>query len=187
MLIRRSLAAAAGLLLAVPALSSCGFDAATDRVNTIGAGVSERSSMVDALGIIVVSAEAGSGNVIGGLANNDRESDDTLVSLGGDVTAAGFAPVEVPADGHVNLADLAEAGEGIEVTGDFIAGDFVEITFEFAQADAVTLTVPVKKECYQYEGLAPSSGSEAGAESPTETSAGDHYECVPLDEGGAEH
>ena len=34
----------------------------------------------------------------------------TLVAVGGDVTLGEFAPVELPADGYLNLADLIEAG-----------------------------------------------------------------------------
>ena len=39
--------AAGGLLLAVPALASCGFDYPTERVNTVGAGVTNRDGTVD--------------------------------------------------------------------------------------------------------------------------------------------
>ena len=187
---RRTLVAAAGLLLAVPTFSSCGFDYATDRVNTIGAGVSEREELVDVLGVAVISGERGSGNLIGGLSNNDQEEPDALVGIGGEVTASEFAPVELTPGGYVNLEQLIHDGEAIEVSGDFVAGDFVEIVFEFEDSEPVTLNVPVDKPCYKYEGLAPGGDSVGDSTEPPETAEpstsgddGDTYECASLVEG----
>ena len=53
--------AAGGLLLAVPALASCGFDYPTERVNTIGAGVTVRDADVDVTGTLIVSGQPDSG------------------------------------------------------------------------------------------------------------------------------
>ncbi len=61
--------AAGGLLLAVPALASCGFDYPTERVNTVGAGVTNREGTVDIGGSLVVSAQPDSGTLIGALSN----------------------------------------------------------------------------------------------------------------------
>ena len=44
---RRSRALVAAALLVAPALSSCGFNYATDRVDTPGAGVNDREKSVD--------------------------------------------------------------------------------------------------------------------------------------------
>ena len=72
--LRRSLALATGaLVLAVPALTSCGFDYATDRIYTQAAGVNDRDATVDVLGAVVVSAEEGSGIFVASFSNNNNE------------------------------------------------------------------------------------------------------------------
>ena len=174
--------AAGGLLLALPALSSCGFDYPTERLNTVGAGVTERSAEVDAVGIAIVSGAEGSGNLIGTFVNNDIENADTLVAVSGEVSVEQLEPLEIPKGGFVNLATLVEDGEAIEVSGEFVAGDFVEVTFEFERSEPITVDVPVDKPCYKYEGLAP--GGDA-----TESAESDIYECAPSEapEGPAEH
>jgi copper(I)-binding protein len=148
--------AAGGLLLAVPALASCGFDYPTERINTVGAGVTDRDAEVDATGLLIVAGQPDSGTLIGTLSNNVDE-DRTLVSLTGgeegDVQADERKPVDIPARGHVNLATLAEADAGITVSGDFDAGDFVTVTLSFDNDETVTMEIPVMKPCYQYEGL----------------------------------
>jgi len=174
--------AAGGLLLALPALSSCGFDYPTERVNTVGAGVSERAAQVDAVGIAIVSGAEGSGNLIGTLVNNDDEDSDALVAVSGEVSVDELEPVEVSPGGFVNLATLVEEDRAIEVSGEFVAGDFVEVTFEFERSESITMNVPVDKPCYKYEGLAP--GGDA-----TESTESDIYECAPSEapEAPAEH
>lgn len=183
----RLLVLAAGMLLATPALASCGFDYETDQINTNGAGVTDRSGEVDALGVAVVAGQDGSGNVVGTLSNNSITEADSFTSLTGAgepaVTAAEFEPVEISAGGTVNLADLVRDGSPVSVEGDFAAGDFVELTFEFETGAAVTVEVPVVKPCYQYEGL------EATDESSSDDAAAEEepaaYSCeVPED---AEH
>jgi hypothetical protein len=60
MLHRRSSATAAVLVLLLGgALSACGFDLATDRVNTIAAGTNNRDANIDALGIRLLAEKAG--------------------------------------------------------------------------------------------------------------------------------
>ena len=50
---RRKIALAlTGAMLAVPALSSCGFNKATDRVYTPAAGVNDQDTKVDVLGAV---------------------------------------------------------------------------------------------------------------------------------------
>ncbi len=176
--------AAGGLLLAVPALSSCGFDYPTERVNTVGAGISEREGQVDALGMSVISGERGSGNLIGTLSNNDQDGDDALVAVTGagesEVTADDFEPVEVAPGGFVNLATLVEEGEPIQLTGDFAAGDFIVLTLEFENSESLTMNVPVDKPCYKYEGLAPEN-------STPDVEDTDLYECAPSEAPAEEH
>lgn len=181
--------AAGGLLLAVPALSSCGFDYPTERVNTVGAGVTEREGTVDVSGAVIVAGQPDSGTFIGALANNSADDISlTAISGGGDqaVEADEFGPVEVPGRGHQNLATLAEEGDGITVTGDFDAGDFVTVTLDFSNDEAVILEVPVVKPCYQFEGL---DISQADAEGDESAEADPRYSCEATEgtEAPAEH
>ena len=68
---RRKIALAlTGAMLAVPALTSCGFNKATDRVYTPAAGVNDQDAMVDVLGAVIVSGQDGSGTFIASFANN---------------------------------------------------------------------------------------------------------------------
>ena len=146
--------ATGGLLLAVPALSSCGFDYPTERLNTVGAGVTERDARVDVGGALIVAGQPDSGTLIGTLSNNEQDEDISLTSVTGGEKGeieADFEPLEVAGGGHVNLAALE--GDAITVTGDFDAGDFVTATFTFSNDEWVTIEIPVMKACYQYEGL----------------------------------
>jgi predicted RNA-binding protein with TRAM domain len=156
--------AAGGLLLAVPALASCGFDYPTERVNTVGAGVTVHEYDVDVTGAVLVAAQPDSGTLIGSLSNN-TDGAISLVSVGGDeggVQADEFEPVEVPERGQVNLATLAEEGDGITLSGSFNAGDFVTVIFDFDNDESVSIEIPVMKPCYQFEGLDSSGeGSDA--------------------------
>ena len=138
--LRRSMAAAA-VLLAAPALASCGFNKPTDRVYTPSVGVNERSGSVDVLHALIVSESDGSGTMIAGLANNDTDESDTFTNLTGPgVSTTGGGPVEIPAGGFVQLADEG----GVPLEGDAIrAGTFVELTLSFERGESVTLEVPV--------------------------------------------
>jgi hypothetical protein len=144
--VRRSIAAAA-VVLAVPALSSCGmgFNAQTDQPYNVAVGVDERSSSVDVLNALVVSGSKGSGAVVATLVNNDTENDDALRDVSGagpdaDLTVRVAGKTTIPADGLLNLAQDGR----IFVRGRQIApGTFVKLTFSFDRAEAVTLDVPV--------------------------------------------
>ena len=66
MLHRRSTATFVAVLLPLAAaLTSCGFDYPTDRVNTIAAGTNNREADVDVLGARVVAFARGGGPVLG--------------------------------------------------------------------------------------------------------------------------
>lgn len=150
--------ATGGLLLALPALASCGFDYPTERVNTVGAGVTDRDGQVDVGGAKIVAGQADSGTLIAALTNNSEDTDISLTGItGGDEgeieADADFQPIEITAEDHVNLAALAEADQGVTVSGDFEAGDFVTVTLDFDNGESVTMDVPVMKPCYQLEGL----------------------------------
>src|SRR5690349_21028610 len=108
MLLRRNIALALGVLvLAAPVLSSCGFDYATDRVNTVASGVNNRDKTVDVLGAVVVAAQPDSGTFIATLSNNSQTKSASLTSItgsgGNTVSADDFAPIDVAPGGMVNL------------------------------------------------------------------------------------
>ncbi len=145
---RRSSAIAAGLLLLVgPVLSSCGFDAATNRVNTISTGVNDRAGEIDVLGAVIVAGADNAGLLVGALSNNSTQESDTLSAVAGDVTAVGFSPVDVPATGATDLFDLG----GISVTGEFTVGEFVVVNMSFTGGQSTTINVPVVKPCDWYD------------------------------------
>jgi hypothetical protein len=165
MLHRRSTATAlvAVLLPAAALLSSCGFDYPTDRVNTIGAGVSNREASVEVLGARVLAFSDGNGRLIGTLVNSDNDAEEPteLVSVEGAGVTADVTGVEVAGNAAVNLA--ADEVTPVVVSGDFAAGDVVPLTFTFSTDESVSLDVPVVKPCGQYTDVASPSPAEAAA------------------------
>lgn len=147
--------AAAGVLALATALSSCGFDYATDRVYTPGAGVNDRDASVDVLAAVVVSAQEGSGTFIASFANNDQENAATVSSIAGagdsaDVKVEGFKTIDVPAGQLVNLA----TDGGVVLSGDKVAaGGVVTLEIGFGDGESVQMDVPVVPPCHEYEGL----------------------------------
>ncbi|WP_134766840.1 hypothetical protein [Nocardioides sp. 1609] len=176
---------AAGALLAAPALSSCGFDYATDRVNIISGGVNDRDGQVDVLGAVVVAGEDDRGLFVAGLVNNSTDDADAFTGISPATTEAGVSPieevgtpVEIPAAGQVNLYDTG----GVAVRGTFVAGDFVDVALTFDNGQVSTLQVPVVTPCHQYspEKL-PNLELPVAAEEGTEsTEATDRYSCEPI-------
>jgi hypothetical protein len=170
--LRRTLALATCVLaVCAPALTSCGFDYATDRIYTPATGVNNRDASVDVLGAVVVSADDGSGTFIASFANNDSVETVSVESLEGvdqqELTADDFSPIEVPPGGLVNLAD----DEGIGVEGDGVAaGDFVEVVVQLDNGERVQMDVPVVTNCGYYEGLdGPPSADQCEAAEPSPT------------------
>lgn len=162
----RLLTVAGALLLAAPVLTSCGFDYATDRVYTPGAGVNDRDASVDVLSAVVVSAQDGSGTLVASFANNDTASTATVESIAGagedaSLTVTGFSPITIPAGGLVNLA---EESTPIELSGDFEQGSFVELEIELSSGETVDIEVPTVADCYEYAGLDKSSSTGSSAE-----------------------
>lgn len=151
----RKLALALGAVaLAGPALTSCGFDYATDRVYTPAAGINERDASVDVLGAVVVSAQPDSGTFVASFANNDQRGPATVVGLAGagddqSLQADEFEPIEIPAGGLVNLATEG----GIPVDGTFEAGDFLTVTVTFGDGESVEMDIPAVTDCGDFEGL----------------------------------
>lgn len=157
--------AAAGAIALATVLTSCGFDAATDRPYTPGAGTNDQDALVDVLSATVVSAQEGSGTFLASFANNDQEEAATVTSIAGagDDTAVkvvGFEPIEVPPGGLVNLATEG----GLVLTGEqIVSGAFVTLDIGFADGDSVEIDVPIVPPCHEYEGL-DESGDGSGAE-----------------------
>lgn len=178
----RLLAAAGVLLVAAPALASCGFDYATDRVYTPGAGTNDRDGQVDVLGAVVVSAEDGSGTLVASFSNNNDDEPTTVEAIEGTfvgedgteeaVEVGEFEPIEIPAGGLVNLAN---AEEPIAITGGFETGDFLTLHFTFGNGESAELDVPTVVDCYEYAGL-----------DETAEAATPHGECEP-EETTTEH
>jgi hypothetical protein len=150
--LRRTLAVTLAAL-ALITLSACGRDFATDKVNNIAHGATEREGTVDVLNAVIVSAEDGSGTFIASLANNDTEEPATFEVLEGidqaQLTADEFEPIEIAAGGLVNLA--TEGGVGVE--GDFAMGNFVPVSVQFGSGEQVEMEVPVVPNCGDFEGL----------------------------------
>ena len=155
MQLRRSLALVSGALLLTAPLTSCGFDPATDRVNTITPGTSDRDGTVDVLNAVIVSAEEGSGVLVTTLVNNDNEEGASLDGVTADdpeaVQVGEFSAISIDPNGMVNLA--AEDQEGIPVEGELAAGDVVPLTLQLSDGQVVQLDVPVVWNCEEFAGI----------------------------------
>jgi hypothetical protein len=173
----RLLVAAGAVLLAAPALTSCGFDYATDRVYTPGVGTNDRDGSVDVLAAVVVSAEDGSGTLVASFSNDDETAPASVETIAGAGDGASlevgeFAPIEIPAGGLVSLAD---AEEPVVVTGDFVVGQFLTLTFTFGDGTSAEMDVPSVTDCYEYAGLDGSAESATPAgECEPEAPAAEH-------------
>lgn len=173
--IRRNTALALGaLVLAVPTLTSCGFNYATDRDYTPATGVNNRDGSVDVLGAVIVAGQDDAGTFIASFSNNDQNATASFDSLAGGagntIQAESFSPIEIPKGGLVNLA----TDGGVPVTGAFKPGDFVTVTVSFAGGEKVSLNIPVVLNDGYYEGLDISggaTGSEGGADDATDDEA----------------
>lgn len=167
MLLRHNLAIAlTTVALSLPALSACGFEAATNRPYTPAAGANAQDGTVDVLGAVIVSGTDGSGTFVASLANNDATDADSLDSLapgtGSDVTAGEFAPIEIQPQSLVNLA----ADGGLALTGGFGVGNFVTVVLGFSSGGRVEIDVPVVPAEGDYAGL--DSSSATPTETPTD-------------------
>lgn len=159
--LRRSTALATGaLLLAIP-LSGCsaltGRDDATMREYVPANGTNNRDASVDVLGAVVVSAQPGSGTFVTTLVNNSAEDAASLTALegtraGNPLTVPEFQPIDVPARGLVNLANMP-SGEGVTVEGDFEAGQFLRMTIDLSTQEQVTMDVLVVPDEGSFAGL----------------------------------
>ncbi len=146
------------MVLLVPALGACGFGYQTDQVYQPGVGVNYRDGQVDVLAAVVVSSTDGEGTFVASLVNKDTENDDILQQVtADDVDVQLQAPIEVPADTLVNLADtgaVAVAGRTVE------AGTWVRLTLTFESGETAEVNAPVvphEDEYSEVELAAPST------------------------------
>ena len=165
---RRKLAIAIGaLVLAVPGLSACGFNYATDREYTPGNGTNDMDGTVDVLNAVIVSSEDGSGTFVGSLSNNSVDEPISFEALtfgsNSTIEVAPFDPVEVPAQGLVNLGD----GQGIKVSGDIVQGNFIELSLAFSNGETADMDVPVVAADWEYTDLDNGTGVPAPAGTPS--------------------
>lgn len=173
----RLLAAAGALVLAAPVLSSCGFDYASDRDYTPGAGINDRDALVDVLGAVVVTAQPDSGTFVASFANNKEDEAATVSAIEGagddaSLEFAHFDPIEIPAGGLVNLAT---DDQGIKVTGTFEAGYSVDVTITFGDGEKVDMTVPTVASCNEYAGLdRTADAADASEQCEAETAPAEH-------------
>ncbi|MCL2542985.1 MAG: hypothetical protein FWE71_11080 [Nocardioidaceae bacterium] len=186
MLHRRPTAIAApvlGLVLAA-SMSACGFHYPTDRVNTISAGVNNRTTTVDALGIRILASAPGQGRLIGAL-SNERTTSATLTKVSDPndgIQVEPFKPIPISARGKYNLATMVQ--DPIFISGKFGPGQVVmglQLTVERGgQPETMSLNVPVVKPCHFYTSVPtptqqpttrPSQRSQAGATASAKGSA----------------
>ena len=168
---RRLSIATAAALLAVPALSACGFNEQTDQVYNPADGVNNRSGAMDVLDALVVSGSHGSGTVIAGLSNNDQTRPDTLTSVAGtgksqNVAVTMGSKVTIIPGGFTQLADLKSpiAAKSPQIE----PGRFVSLRFTFKNAQSVTVDAPVVARTDQYTSVpVPSSPSASPLTSPS--------------------
>ena len=162
------------MLLAVPALSSCGvnFDAQTDQYYTPTDGENNREGTVDVLHALIISDSPGSGRLIAGLANGGDE-DDTLTGVRGlEVDqSVEFSLVDgettIPAGGLLQLAD--EGSAVVSVSGDperVAAGGDVRQAFTFQNGEEAEINVPVLAPGEDYADI---EIPEAESTEPTES------------------
>ncbi len=158
----------------VPALSSC-MNYATDMIYTPAAGVNDRDGDVDILNAAIVSTDGNTGRFIASLNNDDIAATNSLEDLAGagasgTLSFNGFDPVEIPANGLVNLAEEEfPGGVGIPVAGDFGVGDFVEVTITFGDGSSSTLQVPVLPNADEYAGIDGSTETDLERPVPEDT------------------
>jgi hypothetical protein len=168
--LRRAVALGAAGLAATAALTACGFNYPTDRINNLTAGVDYRDGTVEILNAVVVTKAPDTGTFVATFVNGSPDKTVALQSASGDNTAIASTdakPFSLAPGGLRNLA----ATRGIPVSGTFALGQFVTISFQFDNGESVDLSVPVVVDDGQWAGLdtstsAPSQSPSAGT-SPT--------------------
>jgi hypothetical protein len=165
--LRRPLALGAAGLAATAALSACGFDYPTDRINNLTAGVNDRDGTVDILNAVVVAKEANSGTFVATFVNGSPTKAISLQSASGDNTAISSVDT-TPFTLQPNTLRNLAAKKGMPVSGTFSLGQFVNISFQFDDGETANLSVPVVADDGQWAGLdiaTPSASASPNASS----------------------
>ncbi len=150
--LRRTLALGAAGLAAMVALSACGFNYPTDRINNLTAGVDYRDGTVDILNAVVVAKAANSGTFVATFVNGSPSKPVSLQSASGDNTTISNVDAEPFTLQPGTMRNLA-ATSGIPVSGTFALGQFVTITFQFDDGETANMSVPVVTNEGQWAGL----------------------------------
>ncbi|GAB3257772.1 hypothetical protein GCM10027425_19020 [Alteromonas gracilis] len=155
----------AALALALPLMTGCGFDVATDQVYTPAVGMNDRSGEVDVLNALIVADGEGSGVFVAGLSNNDEDNPDELTGVQVEGAEVGeTAPVEIAQGGYVNLATIdapiVVSGEAVE------SGRFVRAALQFANAEAITIRIPVVAQSGPYADITVPEASPSASPTP---------------------
>lgn len=164
--LRRTLAIGTVGLAATVALSACGFNYPTDRINNITSSANYRDGTVNVLNAVVVSKTANLGTFIATFVNNDQTKPVTFQGMKGDGTAIAQVdvhPFPIAANGLVSLATQG----GIPITGSFAAGDFVTLTLSFDDGETAVIRVPVVTDDGQWTGLDVSKPTRTATPLPT--------------------
>lgn len=164
--LRRTLALGLAGLTATAALTGCGFNYPTDKINDVTSGANDRDGTVNILNAVIVSKEANSGTFIATFVNNNPTDAIALQSVSGDNTAVGQVnlsePLSVPPNGMVSLASTG----GLPLDGTFALGQFVTLSFQFDDGTTTSLDVPVVLDDGQWAGLDVSTPSPSASGSP---------------------
>lgn len=191
---RRSTAIAAGALLLTGALSSCGFDLATDQVNTISSGINDRDGDVDVLGAVVISGSPDTGTFVATLVNNTADEAIALTGVAGDASPVDdLAPQEVD---PLDVVSLFQTG-GVSLAGPIGLGDFIDVELSFDNGQTTSLSVPVVRPCYEYDPAkfpaldipfspaepahSDEEGDEEGDGEHSSADDSDPYSCTPIE------
>ena len=188
---RRSGTILVAALLLTGTLSSCGFDLATNRVNTISSGINDRDGEVDVLGAVIISGAPDTGVFVATLSNANPVLPISLTGLAGDVgPAEGLEAITLAPQSTVSLFDTG----GVALSGPIGLGDFVEVELTFDSGQTTSVNIPVVRPCFEYDpakfpemdlpGVSGAEGTVAGetaegAEEGAATQATDAYSCIP--------
>jgi len=135
---------------ALPVLSGCAsnFSSQVQQPYTPGVGVYDKTGVVEAFNLVIVSGQEGSGTLVASLLNTG-DAPDALTG----VTARNEdgAPLETQLRRDARLAPdrLVQLHEDapVTITGDGVRpGYFVEISLQFRDGDTITRQVPVQDQ-----------------------------------------
>lgn len=175
----RTIAAAAALLAAAPALAGCGAgsDAITNQPYSPTEALTIKVKGIDVSQAFFLGPDSGAKLPAGGAtplylsAVNTNQAPDTLVGIGVDPalgTAKVSAPVEFPVRQRVNVGRPTPSilVEGLKkpLTG----GESIQVQLQFANAGIIPLTIPVVTRSREFTAFPPAPGS-TGAPTPAPT------------------